>query len=125
MLSRCRYPDVRPRSNLKDLPGHLRSARCIQEADPGSCQGRIRPLRTKMTEARFPQCRIVPERLMGPETTEHLLNQLCSVAGIRRMVLNGPSLPATVTYGPAKGLANAHTMRRKIHIGDEQVELQV
>ena len=41
------------------------------------------------------------------------------------MVLNGPRLPATVTYGPAKGLANPHTMRRKIHVGDQEMELQV
>ncbi len=78
-----------------------------------------------MTEATFPQCRIVTERLMSPDTTERLLNQLCSVAGIRRMVLNGPSLPAIVTYGPAKGLPNAHTMRKKILVGDEELELQV
>jgi len=78
-----------------------------------------------MTEATFPQCRIVTERLLNPETTEHLLNNLCNVDGIRRMVLNGPRLPATVTYGPAKGLANPHSMRRKIHVGDEDMELQV
>ena len=78
-----------------------------------------------MTEATFPQCRIVTERLLNPETTERLLNNLCEVTGIRRMVLNGPRLPATVTYGPAKGLANPHTMRRKIHVGDEELELQV
>jgi len=78
-----------------------------------------------MTEATFPQCRIVTERFLNPETTERLLNNLCEVTGIRRMVLNGPRLPATVTYGPAKGLANPHTMRRKIHVGDEELELQV
>jgi methyl-coenzyme M reductase subunit D len=78
-----------------------------------------------MTEATFPQCRIVTERLLNPETTEHLLNQIVSVPGIRRMVLNGPRLPATVTYGPAKGLANPHVMRRKIHVGDEDLDLQV
>jgi len=78
-----------------------------------------------MTEATFPQCRIVTERLLNPETTERLLNQICSVAGVRRMVLNGPSLPVTVTYGPAKGLANLHNMRRTIHVGDEELELQV
>jgi methyl-coenzyme M reductase subunit D len=78
-----------------------------------------------MTEATFPQCRIVTERLLSPETTEHLLNQICSVAGVRRMVLNGPRLPAIVDYGPAKGLANPHTMRKKIHVGDEEFELQV
>ena len=78
-----------------------------------------------MTEATFPQCRIVTERLLNPETTEHLLNQLCSVAGIRRMVLNGPRLPAIVDYGPAKGLANPHTMRKTIHVGDEELDLQI
>jgi methyl-coenzyme M reductase subunit D len=78
-----------------------------------------------MTEATFPQCRIVTERLLNPETTERLLNQICSVAGVRRMVLNGPRLPATVTYGPAKGLANPHTMRKTIRVGDEDLELQV
>ena len=77
-----------------------------------------------MTEATFPQCRLVTERLLNPETTERLLNQICSVAGVKRMVLNGPRLPAIVTYGPAKGLANPHTMRKTIHVGDEELELQ-
>jgi methyl-coenzyme M reductase subunit D len=78
-----------------------------------------------MTEATFPQCRIVTERLLNPETTERLLNQIVSVPGVRRMVLNGPRLPATITYGPGKGLPNAHIMRRKIRVGDEDLELQV
>src|SRR5512136_2367159 len=78
-----------------------------------------------MTEATFPQCRIIPERFLNPETTERLLNKLIEVPGIRRMVLNGPRLPATVDYGPAKGLANPHTMRKTIHVGDEKLELQV
>jgi len=78
-----------------------------------------------MTEATFPQCRIVTERLLNPETTERLLNKLVEIPGIRRMVLNGPRLPATITYGPAKGLANPHAMRRAIHVGDQEVDLQV
>jgi methyl-coenzyme M reductase subunit D len=78
-----------------------------------------------MTEATFPQCRISTERFLNPETTERLLNKLCDVPGIRRMVLNGPRLPATVTYGPAKGLPNPHTMRQTIHVGDQDVDLQV
>jgi methyl-coenzyme M reductase subunit D len=78
-----------------------------------------------MTEATFPQCRIVSERLLNPKTTERLLNQLIEVPGIRRMVLNGPRLPATVPYGPAKGLENPHPMRKKIHVGDQELELQV
>jgi methyl-coenzyme M reductase subunit D len=78
-----------------------------------------------MTEATFPQCRISTERFLNPETTERLLNKLCDVPGIRRMVLNGPRLPATITFGPGTGLANPHTMRRKIRVGDEELELQV
>jgi len=78
-----------------------------------------------MTEATFPQCRIVTERLLNPETTERLLNKLCEVAGIRRMVLNGPRLPATVPYGPAKGQENPHPMRKKIRVGGQELELQV
>jgi len=78
-----------------------------------------------MTEATFPQCRIVTERLLNPETTEHLLNKLVELPGIRRMVLNGPRLPVTITYGPAKGLANPHAMRKPIHVGDQKVDLQV
>ena len=78
-----------------------------------------------MTEATFPQCRISTERLLNPETTELLLNKLTDVPGIRRMVLNGPRLPGTVTYGPAKGMANPHVMRKTIHVGDQEVDLQV
>ena len=78
-----------------------------------------------MTEAKFPLCRIVTERLLNPETTEHLLNKLVEVAGIRRMILNGPRLPVTIPYGPAKGLANPHPMRKKIQVGDQELELQV
>jgi len=78
-----------------------------------------------MTEATFPQCRIVTERLLNPETTELLLNKIVSVAGIRRMVVNGPRLPETVPYGPAKGQANPHPMRKTIHVGDQELPLQV
>ena len=78
-----------------------------------------------MTEATFPQCRIDSERFMNPETTERLLNRILSVPGVRRMVLNGPRLPATVPFGPGKGLDNPHPMRKTIHVGDQDMELQV
>jgi methyl-coenzyme M reductase subunit D len=78
-----------------------------------------------MTEATFPQCRISSERLLNPETTERLLNKLIEVPGIRRMVLNGQRLPAIIPYGPAKGLANPHPMRKTIKVGDQDMELQV
>jgi len=78
-----------------------------------------------MTEATFPQCRISTERFLNPETTEHLLNALVAVPGIRRMILNGPRLPLTVPFGPAKGMDNPHPMRKKIHVGDQEMELEV
>lgn len=78
-----------------------------------------------MTEATFPQCRIDAERLLNPETTEKLLNKIVSVPGIRRMVLNGQRLPETVPYGPARGQANPHPMRKTIHVGDQEIPLQV
>lgn len=78
-----------------------------------------------MTEAIYPQVKIVTERLLKPETTERLLNEICSVGGIRRMILNGPRIPATIPSGPARGLANPHAGRRLIHVLGNAFELQV
>lgn len=78
-----------------------------------------------MTEAVYPQCRIVPARFLNPETVEALLNRILEVGGIRKLVLNGPRLPTTVPYGPARGQPNPHQMRRVIRAGDQDVELQV
>jgi len=78
-----------------------------------------------MTDAKYPQCRIVPARFLKPETAERLLNGIVRVGGVRRIVVNGPRLPVTVPYGPARGKPNLHTDRKLIHIGDQDVELQV
>ena len=78
-----------------------------------------------MTNAIYPQVRIVPQRLMNPERVERLMNLLFDTGGVRRMLLNGPNLPPSVPYGPARGLPNPHEMRRKIRICDQDVELQV
>lgn len=78
-----------------------------------------------MTEAIFPQCRIVPARILNPGTVERLLNELCAVGGIRRMLLNGPRLPAVIPSGPAHGIPNPHEQRQVIKVADKEVELQV
>jgi methyl-coenzyme M reductase subunit D len=78
-----------------------------------------------MTDTTFPQCRIVTFRFLNPETVERLLNKFLSIPGIRRMVLNGPSLPAIVPYGPGKGISNPHEMRRSIKVGNQDFVLQV
>lgn len=80
-----------------------------------------------MTEnqKKYPQCKIVPIRMLSPETAEKFLNLIVSVKGIRRMVINGPSLPKTVPYGPARGKPNPNTNRSIIRVGDTEVELRV
>jgi len=79
----------------------------------------------QMTEAEYPQCRIVSHRLLSPETVESLLTRLVGISGIRRIVMNGPSIPQTVPSGPARGTINDHTDRRTIIVGGEEVELRV
>ena len=67
----------------------------------------------------------MPARFLLPETAERLLNAICKAGVVRRMVLNGPRLPATVTEGPGRGLPNPHPGRKIIHVGGEEFELQV
>lgn len=63
--------------------------------------------------------------MLNPDSAEQLLNILVRVKGIRRMMINGPNLPVTVPYGPARGEPNPHSHRRAIHVGDTDVELRV
>jgi len=78
-----------------------------------------------MTETKYPQLRIVPTRFLNPETTEILLDKIYTIDGIRRLVLNGPNLPATVPYGPARGEINDNTHRRIIKVCGEDYLLHV
>jgi methyl-coenzyme M reductase subunit D len=78
-----------------------------------------------MTDTTFPQVRITTERLLNPETVERLLNKLFSVCGIRRVVLNGPRVPAVVPYGPAKGQLNPHEMRGIIRVLNQDLQLHI
>jgi methyl-coenzyme M reductase subunit D len=78
-----------------------------------------------MTDAIYPQCRIVTSRLLNPERVEKLMNLIVDIEGVRRVILNGPRLPSIVPYGPAKGLPNPHDMRKMIKVGSQEFELQV
>jgi methyl-coenzyme M reductase subunit D len=78
-----------------------------------------------MTDAIYTQVRIVPERLLNPERVEKLMNLIATTVGVRRILLNGQRLPATVPYGPARGMENPHPMRMTINVGDQELELQV
>ncbi|MDO8872042.1 MAG: methyl-coenzyme M reductase operon protein D [Methanoregula sp.] len=73
----------------------------------------------------FPQCRIVPMRLLGPYTTKRLLNKIVKVPGIRRILLNGQNIPLTVPYGPARGTKNTTNLRKSITIAGNMVDLHV
>jgi len=78
-----------------------------------------------MTTATFPQVRIVPIRMLKPETAERLLNMLAGTAGIRRMMIHGPGLPRLVPYGPARGSPNPHSDRKAIRVADAEIALRV
>lgn len=78
-----------------------------------------------MTQSAYSQLRIVPSRFLNPDTVESLLARITDIGGIRRMILNGPSIPAAVPYGPARGKPNATTLRRTISLCGEEYLLQV
>ncbi|WFN33623.1 methyl-coenzyme M reductase operon protein D [Methanogenium sp. S4BF] len=80
-----------------------------------------------MTEAvvDYPQCRITPLRMLKPDSAELLLNELVTIPGILRMMINGPNLPRTVPYGPARGKPNPNTNRRVISVKGSEFELRV
>lgn len=78
-----------------------------------------------MTEQTYPQLRITPSRYLNPETSELLLNRIYEVGTVRRLILNGPNLPATVPYGPARGIPNENEYRRTITVCGQPYELHV
>lgn len=78
-----------------------------------------------MTEPTYPQLRLVPIRFLNPETVEVLLDKLLEAGSIRRLVLNGPSVPATVPYGPARGTVNQTSYRKAITVCGEEYLLGV
>lgn len=69
--------------------------------------------------------KIFPSRILKPETTEKILNLLYDMDNLFRVIVHGPSLPAVVNYGPAKGLPVNHEDRKKISIKDDVVELKL
>ena len=78
-----------------------------------------------MKDLAYPQLRVVPMRFLNPETVEILLNNLFNVGNIRRLILNGPSIPETIPYGPARGTKNSNKYRRTIQVCGEEYLLTV
>ena len=60
--------------------------------------------------------KIFPDRILKPKTAEKILNELISLDGVLRVLLNGEKLPTVVTMGPAKGAPVNHTDRTTINV---------
>jgi methyl-coenzyme M reductase subunit D len=77
------------------------------------------------TDSEPVQVEIFPSRFLSPETTQKLLNELYKSGGIVRMMIQGPNLPRTVTYGPGKGLPIEEHRNLLVEVGGEILELRV
>jgi len=73
----------------------------------------------------LPEIQIFSNKLLLADTTEKLVNGLSGIRGVKKMTLSGPSIPKTVPMGPAKGMENEHTERKRIKVNDEEVVLEV
>jgi len=71
------------------------------------------------------QLEIYPSRLLNPDTTEALLNEIVGLDGIVRFFVHGPRIPQTVPYGPATGEAVNHPANKVITVAGQEVNLEV
>ncbi len=71
------------------------------------------------------QIEIFPSRLLKPETAEKLLTQISELDGVCRAFVQGPRLPQSVPYGPAKGKIVEHKFHKTILVGDAEITLSV
>lgn len=73
----------------------------------------------------YPQCRVVPMRMLKPETSRKLLDILVAIPGVRRILLHGQNIPRFITYGPARGELNKNSMRQNIEVAGNPVDLHI
>jgi len=71
------------------------------------------------------QIQIVPQRILGPETSEKLLSGIYGCENIRRVMVQGSRLPTVVSYGPGKGEKVDHPLKRSIEIEGQEVDMRV
>ncbi|MGB9929446.1 MAG: methyl-coenzyme M reductase operon protein D [Methanosarcina sp.] len=71
------------------------------------------------------QIEIFPSRILSPETAQKLMVELYKVDGIIRVMVQGPTLPEKVSYGPGTGEKVEHPLRKPIQIGDQVIELKI
>jgi Methyl coenzyme M reductase, subunit D len=71
------------------------------------------------------QVEIIPQRLLGADSTERILDTLSEMGDVTRIAIQGPRLPYTVPYGPAKGVPVNNPDRREITVGGIVFELKI
>lgn len=71
------------------------------------------------------QVEIFPSRFLMPETAQKLLSEIYKGGGIVRMMIQGPNLPRSVTYGPGKGTPIPENRDLLIEVGGQAFELRV
>jgi methyl-coenzyme M reductase subunit D len=71
------------------------------------------------------QIEIFPRRFLTPETAQKLLKEIYEEGGITRIMIQGPNLPATVPYGPGKGLPIEEHKDMLLEVGNQVLELRV
>lgn len=69
--------------------------------------------------------KIFPHRILKPQTTETILNEIMVLDGVLRVLINGESLPTIINFGPAKGLPVNHTDRKTINVKGNDVPLRI
>ncbi|WGI16694.1 methyl-coenzyme M reductase operon protein D [Methanonatronarchaeum sp. AMET-Sl] len=71
------------------------------------------------------QVQIFPDRLLLGDTASEVITKLSKIEEVRQIVVTGPKIPKRVPYGPASGIENPHTERKKIKIMDKETDLEV
>ncbi|NOR16975.1 methyl-coenzyme M reductase operon protein D [candidate division WOR-3 bacterium] len=71
------------------------------------------------------QVEIFPQKMLMPDTAEQLLNGIDKVPGVIRILIQGPSLPIQVTWGPGTGAPVNHPDRRIINVSGHAFELNI
>lgn len=69
--------------------------------------------------------KIFPNRILSAKTTEKVLNDVYTIDGLLRVIIDGKSLPEVVYEGAAKGLPVNHDDRVNITVNKNEIELGI
>jgi methyl-coenzyme M reductase operon protein D len=78
-----------------------------------------------ITDSSNIQIEIVPQRLLGADSAEKVLNALADLEGIKKIAIQGPRLPSEVQCGPARGASVNNPDRREIQVGGIVFEIKI